>query len=1323
MSPDNSPSLQEIESIRGNRENIDRLIQQLDTPLGVIPFIGAGLSIPFGFPGWGSFLLCRANSSALRKRIKGCIRGGDYEEAAEILWEELQNRGFQDAIDSIFGDHQLQGKQLKGAISYLPRLCSGPAITTNFDHLLEKIFQAAGCPFEYVVWGAKVDMITKALHQNRPFLLKIHGDVEDRTDRILTRNDYQRHYGDPGGRSVDFSLPLPRLLQQMMMSRPLLFIGCSLSQDRTVAVLKRVAMDFPAVAHYAILEKAASIARHVEQQRYLSEHNIRPIWFPTGRFDLIESLLAYLAKHVRQRQPRGASTSSGFSLPTSQTSFIGRESLLIEAGRLLPRTGLLTLTGSPGCGKTRLALKIAENSKAQYADGVWFVDLTLLSHPSSVPQTVASVLGLKEEPARPINETLFEYLSSKSLLLLIDNCEHVLTACAALISELLRACINVRVIATSQEPLHISGEVEFDVPPLTYPSTEELPTLDSLAGYEAIQLFVERASFISQKFRLSEANALVLAQICERLDGIPLAIELAAAQVKALAPAQIVKEMDNRFLVLQANDPTALPRKKRLKSAIDWSYGLLSKSEKVLFRRLSLFRGGFTLDALKEVCTGNGIREGNVVRLLSQLVNKSLVIAEEQQGLMRYRLLETLRLYGWDKLNQSEEAATLRQKHSHFFLKAAEKAATKLQKEDQAVWLNYLEKEHENLRTALTWGEMESSDEQVGLRLAGALWEFWWIRGYLSDGRAWLSRALTRSGAGKPTKARALALTGAGHLAYDQSDYVSSRTFYQEALDVARSLGDRQAIAESLNNLGSIYEAEGDFPTARKVYIESLTLFREGGESRQVAQLLCNLGNVSEAEGDYTSARELYQEGLNICRELEDSAGVADALYNMGKIAEAEDDDHSARTLYSQSLDLFRALGDTGGITLALNGLGNVAYYRDQYTSAREHYKESLAIEQTLGSKKAIAESLINLANVAEAEGDLASARELHEKSLALFKELKDKRGIAEAFNSLGDVTCNLGDYTAARRFYEEGMAGFRELGDERRVASLLSSLADVFCEQQDYVHARTLYEDSLNAFRETRDHLGVADTLSSLGDLLYSLEDYDSARALYDECLTIQRRLNNIEEVAETLNNLGNVAYEQGDLVGAQMSYEEGLALFTETGDQVGRANLLNNLGNIFYDKGDGKAARIFFEEGLAIEQDLGIQRLIADSLNSLGNVARSEGNLKLALSLHSESLSIFRELDDEAGLAMLLESFAYLASEQNQHEKAARLAGAAETIRQVIKAPLSPHERLHYDVYLNAVRLALGEHAFTKALTEGRSMPLKSAVAYTIDNNIEDN
>jgi len=383
------------------------------------------------------------------------------------------------------------------------------------------------------------------------------------------------------------------------------------------------------------------------------------------------------------------------NLPRQLTSFIGREREMAEVKRLLTTTRLLTLTGSGGCGKTRLALQVAADLVEEFANGVWLVELAALTDPALVPQAVASALGVREEPGRPLLATLSDYLKAKRLLLLLDNCEHLVAACAYLAEALLRACPHLRILATSREALNIAGETVWRVPSLSLPDLLHLPSVEHLTQYEAVRLFIERALISRPDFVLTSQGAPSVAQVCHRLDGIPLAIELAAARVKVLSVEQIAARLDNRFRLLTSGSRTALPRQKTLRAAIDWSYDLLSETERMVLRRLSVFAGGWTLEAAEAICVGEGIEWHEVLDPLMQLVDKSLVMMEEQGGTVRYRLLETVRQYGRDKLPASGEADVVRGRHRDWYLALAERAEPELLGSNQAVWLERLETEHD----------------------------------------------------------------------------------------------------------------------------------------------------------------------------------------------------------------------------------------------------------------------------------------------------------------------------------------------------------------------------------------------------------------------------------------------------------------------------------------------------------------------------------------------------------------------------------------------------------------------------------------------------
>ena len=597
------------------------------------------------------------------------------------------------------------------------------------------------------------------------------------------------------------------------------------------------------------------------------------------------------------------------NLPRQLTSFIGRERDIAETERVLSTAPLVSLVGPGGSGKTRLALQLAAHVLADYRDGVWLVELAPLFDPAIIPKAAAVALGVREEPGRPLIATLTEFARPRKLLLLLDNVEHLLTGCAEFADSLLRACPDLRILATSREPLGILGEVIWQVPPLSLPDRRYPQSVDRVMQCEAARLFVERANLNQPRFTVTAGNAEAISQICTRLDGIPLAIELAAAWVNVLAPAQIASRLDDRFRLLARGSRTALPRHQTLRATMDWSYELLSKEEKTLLQRLSVFSNGWTLEAAEVICGETPSRTAEILDLLAHLVGKSLVNVDTEGGEARYRQLETVREYGRDKLRESGEAIDVGNRHRDWYTRLAERAAPELIGETQATWLDRLEEEHDNLRAALTWS-MERGETEAGLRLAVAIQRFWLVRGYLAEGRRWIETLLQQS-EGVAAAIRARALFGAGSLAvHGQGDYVAGRSFYEQSLVLWRNMGDQRQIADVLNGLGVLAGALGDQAAARARHEESLAIRRKSGDQWGIGVSLHNLGRVALREGRYETAAALFQESLVLWRTGGDKQHIAMALNNLGLATTWLANYPSARTCLLEALEILRKVGD-----------------------------------------------------------------------------------------------------------------------------------------------------------------------------------------------------------------------------------------------------------------------------------------------------------------------------------------------------------------------------------------------------------------------------
>jgi non-specific serine/threonine protein kinase len=678
------------------------------------------------------------------------------------------------------------------------------------------------------------------------------------------------------------------------------------------------------------------------------------------------------------------------NLPVAVTSFVGREQEIAEIKRMLSSARLVTLSGPGGCGKTRLGLEVARDVLVNFADGVWLVDLAALGDAALVPQAVATVLGVREKPGRPLTETLTDYLRVRQLLLVLDNCERVVEACATLVDAWLRACPDLRVLATSREILRLSGEREFLVPPLALPDPHQPVRVDVISRCEAIDLFVQRAQAVKRNFTLDDANASVVIDICARLDGLPLAIELAAARIKLLSPQAILARLENRFTFLRSDARDLPARQQTLQATIDWSYDLLDTNEKVLFRRLAVFKGGRTLEAVETVCnpakTSDGIAplQIDVLDGLESLLDQSLL--QQEAGLdeePRFMMLVTIHEYAAERLEESGEAKTLRRRHAAYFLELAEEAEPALTGPDQVMWLNRLETEHNNLRAVLRWA-IESQAAETGLRLAGALRQFWSVRGYYSEGRDWLARLLALAGPSERTTVRAKALLGAGALAYHQGDYASVRTFWEESLAIQRELQDRQGVANLLNNLGVVTQVQGDYAAACALFEESLAIFRELGDRRSIANSLNSLGIVARNQGDLTAARALFEENLAIFRELGDKRSIANSLNSLGIVARNQGDLTAARALFEESLAIRQELGDKQGVANLLNNLGLVAENQGDYMLARSLLRESLMTLRELGDRLNIAKLLESLASLATVQAQPQDALRLAGAAAAL---------------------------------------------------------------------------------------------------------------------------------------------------------------------------------------------------------------------------------------------------------------------------------------------------------------------------------------------------
>ncbi|MEJ7668432.1 MAG: tetratricopeptide repeat protein [Casimicrobiaceae bacterium] len=624
------------------------------------------------------------------------------------------------------------------------------------------------------------------------------------------------------------------------------------------------------------------------------------------------------------------------NLPQQLTSFIGREHDLTEVKKLLRTTRLLTLLGVGGLGKTRLSLQVAADVMDRYPDGVWFVELAALRDERLVAQAVASVLGVKEEAGRPVVEALVKYVKDRQLLLILDNCEHLVHCCAEFAKELLRSGSRLRILASSREHLHVAGETTYPVPALAVPAPRQTNTVADLTQYEAVHLFVDRATAAQPDFRLTPQNAAAVAGICHRLDGIPLALELAAARVRSMSVENIAARLSDCFRLLTGGDRTALPRQQTLRASIDWSYELLSESERALLRRLAVFAGGCTLDAAEAVGAGGDHDEKDVLDLLRHLVEKSLVVSEAEGD--RYRLLETVRLYAQERLNESGEGDATRTRHLAYYLAFAERARPELMGPKQGWWLARLDLERENILASHAWCEGAEGGAELGLMLVHAVKMHWINRGLFRLGHRLTVEALARCGAQKRNLGRCRALFNAGQLGCFMGCYGDAQEHLEESLAIARELGDKGRVAAALQPLGLASLGQGDLATARGHVDEALALARELGNKRQIAAALNAVAQVHRVNGDPNAAEPLYEQVLLLARELDDREIIAIGLLNLAMVAIGRGARDCAREMLLEGLAIAEEVGSKPAGQSLLEVCAGLASLRAEWKRAARFY-------------------------------------------------------------------------------------------------------------------------------------------------------------------------------------------------------------------------------------------------------------------------------------------------------------------------------------------------------------------------------------------------
>lgn len=842
------------------------------------------------------------------------------EQIMDVLWPEL---GRQAAANNLRYNVHVARRVLEpdGAAGYLRLageelvLCPGGRLWVDVDAFKEAA-TVARCSREPAAYRAAIDLYAGELLP------------EDRYEEWT-----EGHREELRATFLALLLELARLYEERG------------EHAAAIEALRRVLSEEPAreEAHAGLMRLYARTGRRAEALRQYEmlrstlrrEFGVAPHEESTRLYrEILSGRREPTGGAPEDRRPEEDTGTGPHNLPVPRDSFVGREREVAGIKRALSMTSLLTLTGTGGSGKTRLAVEVARDLLGAYPDGIWLVEFAPLSEPARVPQAVAVALGVREQPGQPLDDTLAGFLRARRTLLLLDNCEHLVDAVAGLVDKLLSSCPRLKMLATSREPLEVPGEVNWRVDPLSVPGAGSAPATGSLESYGAIKLFLDRARSRLPAFKLTPENAGAVAEACRKLDGLPLAIELAAARITALAVEQVAQRLEDSLKVLAGGSRTAAERQRTMRAALDWSYDLLEEPEKRLFRRLSVFAGGWTLEAAEAVGAdggGGGERaaEPPVLDLIFRLVSKSLITADAPPGgePARYRMLEPVRQYAREKLEESGEAERVLERHAAFFLALAEEAESRLTGPDQEAWLDRLEMEHDNLRAVRRWAR-EAGKEEAGLRLAGALWRLWYTRGHLEEGRGWLEEALS-GGDDTPSPARANALNGAGALAFQSGDPQRAERYFEQSLLVARALDDKPGMARALNNLASAANSQGRHERAKELLEQALALDRELGDVRGVAYSLGELGHTAFWNKDFVRAAEYLEESLALHRSLGDRRSIALTLSNLGTIARHTGQPQKAARLYGESLEAAREVGDSWLTTNILIEVGCFLAERD----------------------------------------------------------------------------------------------------------------------------------------------------------------------------------------------------------------------------------------------------------------------------------------------------------------------------------------------------------------------------------------------------------
>ena len=1167
-------------SILGEHEvNADHL-RELEPALDkIVPFVGAGFSASFGYPGWGRFLEGLCPKPEPWTEVHEEVEANRFEEAAEIAEKHLKEH-LNESIRNVLSEDRLPFPLPDAAVLRLPQITRGPVLTTNFDPVLEVVFRRAGRPFSDTFAGDQIKDASAGLQSRHRFLLKLHGDYRSQFSRILTLSEYNRAYGVGQVGQIDWSRPLPKVLRQAITGNTMLFLGCSLVNDRTTAIIAGAGEELPGVRHYALLSSSENTAKRREE---LKRWKILPLFYPDSRYEKIGEFLDCVARALDPKTPTQVVLG-----PRYLTSFVGRGVEMRDViDRLKGLQQIVTITGPAGTGKTRLVREVLTHIVSDFSDGAVFIGLEDLAQYTLVLPTIAEKLGLRKRSSetptdQSLTDMIKDYLRPRQMLLVLDNFEQVIEASASVV-ELASACEQLRILITSRERLNFQSQSELALEPLSLPASDQTDDVESIRRHSAVELFAARARAGSPEFRITAENVHTVLEICRRLDGLPLAIELAAAKLRSRPLEWVAGQLNERLPFLTHGGVDISPRQRTMENAISWSYELLTPEEQAAFQKLSVFAGSFDLFAAMDIA------EPADENLLESLADKSMLKREPFDSAPRYRMLGIIQEYAYERL---EDEADIEQRYMRYFLSVAFAHLGRRKQGDEEQAYDWIRREIPNLRGVLD--RSVETDPGLGLQLCVLLRPYWLDLGYVNEGRKRLSdlintlqptiRALgekeqrhswfsaisglfgDRESAWEggpwvevPDVRRVDAQHLAAILALIQNDYDASRGYLEAIKALGEKYDDEQltrsaavplaflatrdndsdepaalrTLRENLETSGPDRHNPQDLMLAaakairRKDFVTTNSLLQQAYDSAPAkdsnlrCSLLAGLAHVAALEGRRTEAIALCARAEDIANQTGIAMLRAMTLMMTGGTFENLGGLSAAKSRYDEALAIAEKVGMVWFIASVASRAGENDLRQGMYGQAKKHFERLEAVGHQLGSSQYVGNAILG---ISRAEIGLRQRPRRLAEALEYIRKVKTKPAEAVYLSVLGDGELLMAKYDEALKTFEQARAAFEKVGDFAGVGHSLLRMGNAHRERGEYEEAKKKYGEAETVYRDNRLNGGVLNCMRAQGDLYKRQRKFDEAQKVYEEALKLARENKDAQGEANLLLALGDL-------------------------------------------------------------------------------------------------------------------------------------------------------------------------------------------------------